>query len=536
MHKNELPTGTIIDSNNYSYKIIETLGRGGFGITYLAEGWILTGSIRHKVKFALKEHFLSDVCERDHETLKVRNSKASQGKVNDSLADFIAEATRLSQLDHPNIVCVNEVFKSNDTAYYVMEFVEGENMRSYINRNGVVNEQQLLEIISPLLHATQYMHDNNMTHLDIKPDNVMLKVDDETGQYIPMLIDFGLAKHYDSDGHPTSTIRLQGCSDGYAPMEQYAGIRTFTPQADIYALGALMMYMLTGRDPIVASDQSTDKILAALPAEISENTRNAIVHAMQTLRGSRTSSVKELASELGIMLKTGDITPIPDRTCGIIMPHEETRDDKRDNGPVVVKKKKQPSSWSMPLLFVAIFLLAGAVTWFFINGSKHNGETTDTSSVVVEKPTTEPEPVIPPTPQPPRPESPHTQEPDFQPSHNNAEAEIREFVELMQLQIGMDFNGVVVSNIYYDGKSLVFVCDMSNIAFSDIGMTKGEFISTTKENMFTMGIPSFNEDDSKFYRLLIDNGKGLTYKYKFNDGVTIVIKFSNSELNRLIKF
>ncbi|MBQ4344639.1 MAG: hypothetical protein IJC40_01885, partial [Muribaculaceae bacterium] len=77
---------------------------------------------------------------------------------------------------------------------------------------------------------------------------------------------------------------------------------------------------------------------------------------------------------------------------------------------------------------------------------------------------------------------------------------------------------------------------ISNIAFSDIGMTKDEFINTTKDNMFKMGIPSFNENDRKFYRLLIDNDKGLTYKYNFNDGVTIVMKFSNSELKRLIKF
>ena len=118
----------------------------------------------------------------------------------------------------------------------------------------------------------------------------------------------------------------------------------------------------------------------------------------------------------------------------------------------------------------------------------------------------------------------------------DTEAEIREFVELMQPQIGMDFNGVVISDIYYDGKSLVYVNNISNISFSDIGMTKDEFINTTKDNMFKMGIPSFNENDRKFYRLLIDNGKGLTYKYNFNDGVTIVMKFSNSELKRLIKF
>lgn len=529
MLKNELPTGTIIDSNNYSYKIIETLGRGGFGITYLAESSIRIGSIKVNAKFALKEHFLSDVCERDHETLKVRNSKASQGKVNDSLADFIAEATRLSQLDHPNIVCVNEVFQANDTAYYVMAFVEGENLRSYINRNGAVNERQMLEIISPLLHATQYMHDNNMTHLDIKPDNVMLNVDGVTGQYVPMLIDFGLAKHYDSDGHPTSTIRLQGCSDGYAPMEQYAGIRTFTPQADIYALGALMMYILTGRDPIVASDQSTDKILAALPAEISENTRNAIVHAMQTLRGARTSSVKELASELGIMLKTGDITPIPDRTCGIIMPHEETRGDKRDNGPVVVKKKKRSSSWSMPLLFVAIFLLAGAVTWFFINGSKHHSETNDTSSVVVEKPETEPEPVIPPTPQPSR------QEPTPPSPEDIIDAKIQELVDFCAIeQVGVSLGGMKLSSLSYDGNNVLCAYDIDysiQDLYNNTGCsTKNELIAFMKQSIANNSAIKLRYSERKLFNLMVENNKNLVYLYCCACGNSFKVVFSSQEI------
>ena len=88
-----------------------------------------------------------------------------------------------------------------------------------------------------------------MSHLDVKPDNVMLKEDPETGETIPVLIDFGLSKHYDKNGKPTSTVRVSGFSDGYAPVEQYTGIYFFTPEADVYALAATLYYALVGKDP-----------------------------------------------------------------------------------------------------------------------------------------------------------------------------------------------------------------------------------------------------------------------------------------------
>ena len=114
----------------------------------------------------------------------------------------------------------------------------------------------------------------------------------------PVLIDFGLAKHYDNKGKPTSTVRLQGCSDGYSPMEQYVRINEFSPFADVYALAATLFFMLTGKDPVIASEISKDYIVESLPELISERTRNAIVAAMRKDKTERTQTIRQFLDNL----------------------------------------------------------------------------------------------------------------------------------------------------------------------------------------------------------------------------------------------
>lgn len=141
--------------------------------------------------------------------------------------------------------------------------------------------------MNPIIDAILYLHKNRMTHLDIKPDNIML-ANDEKGNLRPVLIDFGLSKHYDKNGSPTSTINTLGCSDGYAPIEQYAGITTFSPSADIYALGATMWFCLTGHDPKKSTDTDEEQLCRYLLSNISSSTKEAIKSACATNRNNRT--------------------------------------------------------------------------------------------------------------------------------------------------------------------------------------------------------------------------------------------------------
>ena len=293
---NALPVGAVLDSGQQRYRIVKVLGQGGFGITYQAIAKIKVGNVQVDVPFAVKEHFISSFCGRQGASVTIPNPSNVQ-EVNDSLKSFLTEAERLNRLslEHDGLVKVNESFRANDTAYYVMEYIGGENLRQYVKRQpaGRLSETEALPIIHKVADAVGYLHRSQVTHLDIKPDNILLREDGTPG-----LIDFGLAKHYDKKGKATSTLKVAGCSDGYSPMEQYAGIDHFSPQADVYALAANLLYMLTGKDPRKASEITSEQIEQSLPSEVSATTRTAIVHAMQKLEEQRTRSVSLFDSEL----------------------------------------------------------------------------------------------------------------------------------------------------------------------------------------------------------------------------------------------
>lgn len=295
-----LPAGTVLASSERTYTVESVLGAGGFGVTYRATATISVQNIEVEVHFAIKEHFLNALCEREGDTSRVKYSAPVRQQVEGSLKDFIGEARRLQKIgvSHPNIVSVNEVFEANNTAYYVMEYIDGESLRSYVQRHGPLGEAGLRRLLLPVMDAVEALHAERLTHLDIKPDNIML-ARRKDGGIRPVLIDFGLAKHYGADGTPTSTINTLGCSAGYSPMEQYMGIRTFSPTADVYALGATMLYCLTGETPRVANEITPDDISGAIPAGVSEALRHTISEAMEASARARTQSVRAMLGNLG---------------------------------------------------------------------------------------------------------------------------------------------------------------------------------------------------------------------------------------------
>ena len=312
--KYALPVGTMLRSNSHEYRIEKVLGVGGFGITYQVSTTLVFNGVPIFTTFALKEHFLSDACERSADSADVVVSRPQQKRVEESRQDFLAEARRLNALKGQcaSIVSVSEVFEANNTVYYVMEFIDGGSLRDFVKAAGPMTEQQALPIVKAVAEAVAFLHKNRINHLDIKPDNIMLKQLHEGGT-LPVIIDFGLSKHYDPSGRATSTVRIQGCSDGYSPVEQYVGINTFSPQADVYALGALYYYMLVGRDPIIATDITSASIVSALPPTVSQSARNAIVGAMQHNRRDRTASAEAFVDNV-LGRETDDIPLVTPQT------------------------------------------------------------------------------------------------------------------------------------------------------------------------------------------------------------------------------
>ena len=273
--------GTLLKKGEY--RIEKVLASGGFGITYLASQVALGR------KVAIKEFFMKDICNRDENHINISvPSVGSKELVSRFRQKFLKEARLIASFDHSNIIRIHDVFEENGTAYYVMEYLEGESLGALVSRQGALDERLAVRYIRQIASALAEVHAANLLHLDVKPANIMLKKKGDA-----VLIDFGISKHYDDSGSQTSSAPV-GISEGYAPLEQYesGALCGFTPATDIYSLGATLYFLLTGHRPPKAGDVMNDG-LPVLPEDISLAVRNAIVAAMIPRRKDRPQSIVE---------------------------------------------------------------------------------------------------------------------------------------------------------------------------------------------------------------------------------------------------
>lgn len=285
----QLIIGTLLHGG--TYKIEKILGQGSFGITYLAEHTNLGK------KVAIKEFFMKELNSRgeDGSITGMSDSSLSQNYCQ----KFKKEAINLSRLDHPNIVRVTDSFSENGTFYYVMDFIEGQNLNDYI-KSHYIDEAEAVSIIKSVADALIYMHEEkHMLHLDLKPGNVMRRNSD--GHIF--LIDFGLSKHYSTDGQPETSTTIGLGTAGYAPIEQgnQAKNGEFRPTIDVYALGATFYKLLTRETPPPASDLvSDDELLENKLREkgVSDNLIEIVTEAMCPNVRKRTQSVREFRDAL----------------------------------------------------------------------------------------------------------------------------------------------------------------------------------------------------------------------------------------------
>ncbi len=264
------------------YRIISVLGQGGFGITYLAEQ-VMLGR-----KVAIKEFFYRDYCDREDGTSHVTlGTQSNRETVQRFMNKFLKEARTISQLDHPNIIKIYGIFEENNTAYYVMEYIDGENLSEMVKHQGALPEATAVAYIKKVADALAYIHARSINHLDVKPGNIMLRKHDQQ----IMLIDFGLSKQYDDVGSQTSSTPI-GVSQGYAPVEQYSpgGVPQFSPQTDIYSLGATLYWLVVGKTPPSAHEVLNDGI-RSFPAYVSFSIQKAIRCAMRPKKADRPQSV-----------------------------------------------------------------------------------------------------------------------------------------------------------------------------------------------------------------------------------------------------
>ena len=269
---------------------MESIGCGGFGITYLAE------QVMAERKVCIKEFFPEEYYNRDANGCSISLGSQGCAKIMETFkAKFIKEAKTIAKFDHSNIIHIHDVFEENGTAYYVMEYIDGESLSAVVKRRGALDEAAAVGYIRQVADALSYIHEQRIMHLDVKPGNVMLRSRDDRA----ILIDFGLSKHYNAESGEATWSSPVGVSHGFAPMEQYksGGVKEFSPATDIYSLGATLYYLVTGLVPPEAADVS-DEGLPALPAHLSQGVRTAIERSMADKRKARPQSIAEFLALL----------------------------------------------------------------------------------------------------------------------------------------------------------------------------------------------------------------------------------------------
>ena len=257
---------------NGKYMIGKVIGEGGFGITYI--GW----DLNLQVRVAIKEYFPVGLATRETgrgngHTISalpgVRQENYRQG-----LEKFMTEAKNLSKFYNlKGIVAVKDFFFENDTAYMVMEFVDGITLGKYLkDHGGQVGEQEVLQLFHPVMESLKVVHESGIIHRDISPDNIMMTKD---GQM--KLIDFGAARFAGGDTERSLTIILK---HGYAPAEQYQSHGNQGSWTDVYAISATMYRMITGKVPPSAMDrlhQDTLEEFDKLGFRVSTKTAYAVI-------------------------------------------------------------------------------------------------------------------------------------------------------------------------------------------------------------------------------------------------------------------
>jgi serine/threonine protein kinase len=213
------------------YRIERLLGVGGFGLTYLAVDQNLN------LKVALKEYLPGEIALRGADQSIVPTSPETAESFNWGKRRFLDESRTLASFRHPHIVRVMRFFEANGSAYMVMEFVEGAPLGDWIKPRRPLPEAHLRALVMPLLEGLEVVHKAGYTHRDIKPGNIYMREDDT-----PVLLDFGSARMQASE--LTAVV-----SPGYAPFEQYHTQGNQGPWSDLYALGGVLYWVVTGNRP-----------------------------------------------------------------------------------------------------------------------------------------------------------------------------------------------------------------------------------------------------------------------------------------------
>lgn len=319
-----LPSGTVL---NGRYILGRVLGQGGFGITYIAQD--------HKtgVLVAVKEYFPDTMAARtDGHSVSAYTGQREENFLYGKEC-FLNEAKTLAEfIGNPNIVRVHSYFEENNTAYFVMDYVQGTSFQDYLKQHGRLSWQETKRILEPVIGALASVHSKGVIHRDVTPDNIYI-----TNDGTVKLLDFGAARYSLGDKSRSLDVVLK---HGYAPREQYSRHGRQGPYTDVYALGATFYYALTGRlppDSIDRQDEDEFILPSSLGVKLPAKAEDALCKALAVSAQDRFQSM----SEFYLALNEGDEEPVPPTPP--VPPRPRPSGDGRENGKSTGGEKEQPS-------------------------------------------------------------------------------------------------------------------------------------------------------------------------------------------------
>ena len=351
------------------YVIQKVLGQGGFGITYLGIDKLYGN------KVAIKEYYPQKIAMRkaQYEDVVTVTSIEEKNNYNKGKKRFLDEAQVMARFNkNEGIVKILDFFEANNTAYIVMEYLEGITLKQYLGKYGVIQFRNLIEMMLPLLEALIEIHSQGLIHRDISPDNIMVQ---HNGKL--KLMDFGAARDYTESGNKSLTVILK---PGYAPPEQYQTHGVQGPWTDIYALCATIYKCLTGITPPDAIARVMDdkfKEPDQLDGKLSPDIKKILWKGMNIFPEERYQDIVEFGEDVC------DALFIPEENKKLDLDNEKNIDEDldspdKDNESVlkddkiegavkktsIPKKEKRKSPVKKVLVIIVCLLLAGGIKYY----------------------------------------------------------------------------------------------------------------------------------------------------------------------------
>lgn len=292
---------------NGKFTVGEALGEGGFGITYIGRDENLD------MRVAIKEFFPSGFVNRTNTVTSQINEITSDERKDffeKGKERFLNEARVLAKFSgEPGIVDVRDFFEENNTAYIIMEFLEGTDLKSYLKQNGTISPESVVNMLYPVMHSLKKVHAQGLIHRDISPDNIMVL------NNTVKLLDFGAARSVSAESNKSLSVMLK---PGYAPEEQYRSKGNQGPWTDVYAICATMYKCITGITP----DDSAQRVYSdevktpsALGINISPVIENAIMRGMAVHQQDRYQNMDELIDAFS---GKNVVSPVPGKTAAVL--------------------------------------------------------------------------------------------------------------------------------------------------------------------------------------------------------------------------